>query len=212
MFVPRVGYNKSRYTVRDAPRHVRRRWARLGQKMRLKYKPFKFRIRGLEHDLSQCEGALSGGQRVSSVIPEIPAERYKMLGPEVFLRKNPELVVVNNPEDEIRDYVSRWTKNPRKRRKGGTKMRRRRKNRKVAVGRKTIRYRGRKTTWRGLVKRCGVMGAKRIWRKSKKSTGSSRSRRRGKRKYRRNAMRARYRRGRSTRRRGRRSRSFRRKR
>jgi hypothetical protein len=68
-----------------------------------------------------------------------------------------------------------WKKHPRLHRKAALKGWRRHKKHgrkaRKSTGKRYIRYKGHKVSWMGLVKKLGVLGAKRKWRKSHKIGG-----------------------------------------
>lgn len=98
-------------------------------------------------------------------------ESSSAVGPQVWLKPGSE-----------RSAVSEETTPS----KGRRKTMRRRKSR----GKRFIRFGGKKVSWRGLVKRFGVKGAKSKWRKAKKIGGGSKRRsRKGRRKGRRGGRR-----------------------
>jgi len=108
--------------------------------------------------------------------------------------KNPELLVMYNPDGSPSSAVPGAELNVRQHRTRRGAMRRRRRGRNLPL---TVRIGGRKHTWRALVKRYGVRGAKRKWRGKKKYHGYSRTRvhnRRGRRRRRYNSWRGQRRR------------------
>jgi len=154
------GYTNPRYGIADAPRSVRKRWARQAAMTRLRNK------------LAACRMHLDEAYAIGGEIPL--HERAKAFGKVHRTRggltpaqrrweglretaANPELLVVRNPGRRM-------------------KMRRRKKRR----GRRrnaplTVRHGGRNLSWRSLVKKMGVKRASKIWKRRKyKRHGSSR--------------------------------------
>lgn len=193
------GRNPFRYTPRTAPPHIRRKWARLGLKVRRKIAPFRRKLAQLGADLQDCNRRfhelMAGARRqtplrysgeVESHLPRRP-----MQGPEVWLdREDEQEEPVHGPAVWLAHSRRRRAANPElllvgnnpgvrryirewTRNKGGRNVRRRRRHNR-RHGRNlplTIKSGGRRHTFRALVKKYGVKGALKHWRGKKKYHG-----------------------------------------
>lgn len=101
-----------------------------------------------------------GGRHVTVEAASRPGNAHRGVA------RNPELLVVTPNPAKSMYYSPEEISNPKKRR---TAMRRR----KGRNGKLSVRIGGHRRTWKGLVKKYGVMKAKSIWRKKKKFHGGT---------------------------------------
>lgn len=133
-----------------------------------KYQVYNKRTGGTSYFDSKTE-ALRAAERMRGLNPSVlPPEVWSdvkeepVYGPSVWLRDSGQAAVSSETPSQGRR----------------SKMRRRK-----SKGKKFIRMGGKKVSWRGLVKKFGVRGAKKKWRKAKKIGGSTKRRgRKGRRK------------------------------
>lgn len=182
MLTPKRSRNPRKYTVATAPKRVRMKWLKKAIAAKKYYAKCR-RKYGVQLHRAASGGHMSFacGSGPGPVIPPPPPPRPSApgmafglprsphMGVEDFhtVGENPELLVMTNP---VRRY-SRGVGSLRLLKRRRPTMRRRRRNYPV-----TARVGGRKHTWKKLVKKYGVKGAAKFWRRSKRYHGYTKTR------------------------------------